>query len=182
MCASGTSFAAIVATPEGVPCDCFRRDGSVSAYAYQTPARDDEHERSSRLLLLDETSGLPLLDRGAARYRVGRGGAALGPRPQRMDRGSDGAAAASASVRQRGRRRSVCSARCRDSSIAGVRIGPGETLALRTPSGTRTWPGRPNPPAQGMTENRGVAGSIPALAIRHSRSRLPAGATDDQGT
>jgi hypothetical protein len=31
-----------------------------------------QQERKSRLLLLDETSGLPLLDRGAARYRVGR--------------------------------------------------------------------------------------------------------------
>jgi hypothetical protein len=31
---------------------------------------DDEQERRSRLLLLDETSGVPLLDRGAARYRL----------------------------------------------------------------------------------------------------------------
>jgi hypothetical protein len=37
---------------------------------------EDEQKRRSRLPLLDETSGLPLLDRGAARYRVGRGGTA----------------------------------------------------------------------------------------------------------
>jgi hypothetical protein len=31
---------------------------------------DDEQERRWRRLLLDETSGLPLLDRGAARYEL----------------------------------------------------------------------------------------------------------------
>jgi hypothetical protein len=33
----------------------------------QPTAVDDEQERKSRLLLLNETGGLPLLDRGASR-------------------------------------------------------------------------------------------------------------------
>jgi hypothetical protein len=37
---------------------------------------DDEQERRSRLLLLNRTSRLRQLDRGAIRYRVGRLGAA----------------------------------------------------------------------------------------------------------
>src|SRR3954447_26200584 len=43
---------------------------------------DDEQQRRSRLLLIDESSGLPLL-RGAARYRVGRIPAAAGTHTER---------------------------------------------------------------------------------------------------
>jgi hypothetical protein len=67
-------------SPRGRPASysglCFGMDAAVSVAGSDVLALDDEQERKSRLLLLDETSGLPLLDRGAARYRVGRNAAA----------------------------------------------------------------------------------------------------------
>jgi hypothetical protein len=52
----------------------------VCADVIDTLAAGDEQERRSRLLLLNETSRLRQLDRGAIRYRVGRIRAVAGTR------------------------------------------------------------------------------------------------------
>jgi hypothetical protein len=64
----------------------FRLHAGVCADSHETCAADDKHERRSRLLLLDETSRLRPLDRGANRYRVGRRPAVMTRRPARSRR------------------------------------------------------------------------------------------------
>ena len=64
-------------TATGTPTACAHAPAWVQARMNRARRRaeDDEQERTWRLLLLDEISGLALLDRGAARYRVGPIGA-----------------------------------------------------------------------------------------------------------